>query len=63
LANVHGHLHNNQPQGHLGHRYYNVCVEMLDYTPIALEDLRVILRTQHETWQHIQAALEHGVFV
>lgn len=63
LANVHGHLHNNQPQGHLGPRYYNVSAEMLNYAPIALEDLRVILRRQHEVWQERQAALEQGVFV
>lgn len=63
LANVHGHLHNNQPQGHLGPRYYNVCVEMINYTPISLEDLRVILRKQHEAWQDRQAALEHGIFI
>lgn len=63
LANVHGHLHNNQPQGHLGPRYYNVCVEMINYTPMPLETLRGILRTQHEAWQERQAALEHGVFV
>ena len=39
-VNVHGHVHNNKPQGFLGPRYYNVCVEMTDYTPITLEDLR-----------------------
>jgi len=37
LANVHGHIHANDiPDG----RYYNVSVEMIDFTPIALEDLK-----------------------
>lgn len=36
-ANVHGHIHANaSPEGN----YFNASVEVLDYTPIALEDLR-----------------------
>lgn len=47
LANVHGHVHNNVPQGHFGQKYYNVSVEMLDdYTPITLEDLKVRIQKQ-----------------
>lgn len=38
-ANIHGHVHG-QPQGHYGPKYYNVCVEVLDYTPISLEELK-----------------------
>lgn len=38
-ANVHGHVHG-LPQGTYGPRYYNVSVEVLDYTPISLEDLK-----------------------
>lgn len=36
-ANVHGHIHGNpSPPG----AYYNVSVEAIDYTPVALEDLK-----------------------
>lgn len=36
-ANIHGHIHANQsPSG----AYCNVSVEAIDYTPVALEDLR-----------------------
>jgi calcineurin-like phosphoesterase family protein len=39
IANVHGHIH--APlQDVYGPTYHNVCVEVLDYTPIALEDLK-----------------------
>ena len=38
-VNVHGHVHG-QPQGHYGPRYYNVSVEVMNYTPISLEDLK-----------------------
>lgn len=43
-ANVHGHVHY-QPQGQLGPRYYNVSVEMMDYTPISFEDLKICVDT------------------
>ena len=39
-TNVHGHTHNNQPQGALGTKYYNVCVEMTDYRPLALYEVK-----------------------
>jgi calcineurin-like phosphoesterase family protein len=42
-VNVHGHLHNNVVKldnGHPDPRYINVSCEQLDYTPLALEDLR-----------------------
>lgn len=40
LANIHGHVHNSVPPLHYGPRYFNVSAEVLDYTPIALEDLK-----------------------
>jgi len=42
-VNVHGHLHNNFVQDAHGApdpRYINVCCEVLNYTPISLEELR-----------------------
>ena len=43
-TNVHGHLHNNESDNHwtprLGPRYFNVSVEVCDYTPLTLEDIR-----------------------
>jgi calcineurin-like phosphoesterase family protein len=41
-ANVHGHVHAS-PQGHFGPMYYNVSAEAIDYTPVALEDLKMRL--------------------
>lgn len=38
-ANVHGHVHG-QPQGFFGLNYYNVSVEVMDYTPVSLDDLK-----------------------
>ncbi len=38
--NCHGHLHNNQPAKHLGPKYFNVSVEMIDYTPITIEEAK-----------------------
>jgi calcineurin-like phosphoesterase family protein len=46
-SNVHGHVHA-QPQGHYGPRYYNVSVEAVDYTPVALEDLKLRIKKQQE---------------
>lgn len=37
-ANVHGHIHSNNPEG-LGERYVNVCVEVINYTPLTLEEI------------------------
>lgn len=46
-VNVHGHLHSNRVMKDNGYRgkiidprYHSVCVEMIDYTPISLEDLK-----------------------
>jgi len=39
LANVHGHIHNPLRDVY-GPLYYNVSVEVVNYTPIALEDLK-----------------------
>lgn len=39
IANVHGHTHNNVASDHFGKQYINVSVEVVDYTPVALEDL------------------------
>jgi calcineurin-like phosphoesterase family protein len=40
IANIHGHIHNSFGPLCYGPRYYNVSTEVLDYTPIALEDLK-----------------------
>lgn len=54
-ANVHGHVHNNVPQGHFGPRYYNVSVEVIDYTPISLEDLKMRIKDQQEQHEETNA--------
>ena len=38
MLNIHGHLHTNRSPGL---DYINVCVEVNDYTPISLEELRI----------------------
>jgi calcineurin-like phosphoesterase family protein len=38
-ANVFGHVHNNITPGQYGPRYFNVSLEVMDYTPVSLEDL------------------------
>ena len=40
IANIHGHVHSNVPDDHFGKQYINVSVEVVDYTPVALEDLK-----------------------
>lgn len=40
IANIHGHVHDGLRPDHFGKQYFNVCVEVLDYTPISLEDLK-----------------------
>jgi calcineurin-like phosphoesterase family protein len=40
IANVHGHVHNNVGPDHFGEPYVNVSVEVIDYTPVAWEDLK-----------------------
>ena len=42
-ANVHGHTHGSPP-GKFGEKYINVSVEAVDYTPVALEDLKKAVR-------------------
>lgn len=49
-TNVHGHVHNNVPPLHFGPQYFNVSVEMINYTPIAIEDAKAAIATQHEEW-------------
>ena len=42
-ANVHGHTHEQgSPEG----RYLSVCVELTNYTPISLEDVKRLLRNR-----------------
>jgi calcineurin-like phosphoesterase family protein len=43
-VNIHGHVHNNVPELHFGVNYLNVSVEMINYTPISLEDAKKIFR-------------------
>ena len=40
IVNAHGHTHNNQAPEVLGSKYFNVCVENIDFTPVALEDVK-----------------------
>lgn len=46
VANVHGHVHNNVEAGHFGKQYFNVSVEVVDYTPLAFEELKKLVQKQ-----------------
>jgi calcineurin-like phosphoesterase family protein len=46
-VNVHGHVHNNVPQGFFGRHYYNVSVEMHKYCPVPLETIRQYRKQAH----------------
>lgn len=50
IANIHGHVHNNVDDMHFGYKYFNVSCEVLDYTPISLEDLKVRLAERLLPW-------------
>lgn len=52
-TNVHGHTHNNQPQGALGTKYYNISVEMTDYRPLTLDQIKNRIREQKERNQRL----------
>lgn len=49
-VNLHGHTHSNTKQGHFGPKYYNMCVEHHDYTPLSLEDIKVKVKQFQEAW-------------
>ena len=53
VANVHGHVHNNVPALHFGPKYFNISVEVIAYTPIALEDLKQRIKKQQEEYCEI----------
>ena len=48
IANVHGHVHNNVGPDHFGKQYVNVSVEVIDYTPVAWEDLKQLVQERLE---------------
>jgi calcineurin-like phosphoesterase family protein len=54
--NVHGHLHQRQvlvdesDPSSIDPRYFNVSVERLDYTPMALEDLKKTVEARGGFW-------------
>lgn len=51
-TNVHGHLHGNRVMWSDGKdidpRYFSVCVEQINYTPINYEDVVAAIKKQHE---------------
>lgn len=42
MINIHGHIHEKKVMldGKPDKRYYNICVEALDYTPVSIEEIR-----------------------
>lgn len=47
-VNVHGHVHNNVGPHHYGPRYFNVCVEVTDYYPLSLEEVKTRIAQQRK---------------
>jgi calcineurin-like phosphoesterase family protein len=65
-GNVHGHWHNNVPPLHFGPHYLNVSIEMTDYYPVSLEDVKRTLQRQHDEWipverREVERGYGHGV--
>jgi calcineurin-like phosphoesterase family protein len=60
---VHGHVHNNVPEGHLGPKYLNVSIEVTEWRPLAIEEVRQRIRTRREAAERVQEALDHGVIL
>ena len=49
IGNVHGHVHNNIAALALGPRYFNVSVEVINYTPMPLEEVKKRLLEQQRS--------------
>lgn len=63
FGNVHGHIHRDLvklPDGTPDPRYLNVCVEMIDYTPITLDECRKRIKEQREALNFTEPALGRG---
>jgi calcineurin-like phosphoesterase family protein len=59
-VNLHGHVHNNGPQGFLGPQYFNMCVEMHGYKPVALEDIKRQVRLIQDDYDAFNATMVAG---
>lgn len=61
--NVHGHTHSGivkDKDGNPDGRYFCVCVEQINFTPISLEDLRLKIKEHQEKYPPIYAYSEKG---
>jgi calcineurin-like phosphoesterase family protein len=47
-VNVHGHVHNNIDKHHFGPKYHNVSVEVTDYRPLTLGEVKERIKAQQE---------------
>jgi calcineurin-like phosphoesterase family protein len=45
---VHGHVHANVPALHFGPKYLNVSIEMTDWRPLSIEEVRQRIRQQQQ---------------
>jgi calcineurin-like phosphoesterase family protein len=60
-VNVHGHVHNNVGPLHFGPRYFNVCVEVTNYRPLAIEEVRQLTKGQTDAKQQCNVNEPRGV--
>jgi calcineurin-like phosphoesterase family protein len=57
-TNVHGHVHSNVPALHFGTRYLNISLEVTDYRPLSIEEVRQRITDQkNENQRLIEARL------
>lgn len=57
-TNIHGHCHSNIPELHFGPKYLNVCVEVTNWAPLAIEEVRQLIHWQQfELTTHRSAVL------
>jgi calcineurin-like phosphoesterase family protein len=40
IMNAHGHLHANKVKGNFSKKYFNCCVEQLNYTPVSIDEIK-----------------------
>lgn len=55
LGNIHGHTHCNRmlKDGIVDYWYQNMCVEVIDYTPMPIDDLKKIINYEYALYNNI----------
>ena len=51
---IHGHCHSNIRPLHFGPKYLNVSIELTEWRPLAIEEVRQRIREQRIVWEQLQ---------